>query len=81
MMTPLINVGGHYRAIRGAGADIIITEIEILLDTHSTTTTTTTTTWTPTPPTLTPLSPPLSLDGQRSGIASTTGRDYLVWTF
>ena len=36
MMTPLINVGGHYRAIRGAGADIIITEIEIFLDTHST---------------------------------------------
>ena len=81
MMTRLINVGGHYRAIRGAGADIIITEIEIFLDTHSTTTTTTTTTtWTPTPPT--PLhSRHLSLEGQRSQIASTTGRDYLVWTF
>ena len=64
MMTPLINVGGHYRAIRGAGADIIITEIEIFLDS-------------------TPLhsSPPLSLEVQRSQIASTTGRDYLVWTF
>ena len=29
-MTPLINVKTHYKAIRGGGADIIITEIEIL---------------------------------------------------